>query len=89
MTKLISTIDWLLIRVQVACLNEELLELKKLKMDVLVLAEERVLVVGVLQLLVLNAHIPDCSFHLLLDILNILRSIDKGLSCGHDFVKLV
>ena len=89
MTKLISTIYWLLIRVQVACLNEELLELKKLKMDVLVLAEERVLVVGVLQLLVLNAHIPDGSFHLLLDILNILRSIDKGLSCGHDFVKLV
>jgi len=55
--------------------------------DVLVLLQEGVLVVGLPQFLILRAHTPDCSIHLLLHALDLLRSLYQLESSPFNLLK--
>ena len=57
-------------------------------MDILVFFEESVLVVRLLQPVILRAHTPDCSFHLLLHILNLVCRFYQLLSSPFDLYKI-
>ena len=72
MGDLVGNFHWLLIWVKVTCLYEQLLKLHQFEVNVLVLAQKRVLIVGVLELLILDANVPHCSFHLLLNVFHAL-----------------
>ena len=56
-------------------------------MHILIFLEERVLVMGLLQLLILVPHIPYRSFHLLLHVLNFFGSFNQLYGSHFDFLK--
>ena len=76
-----------LIWVQVARLDEQLLQLEQVKVDVFVLLEEAVLIMSFLEALVLVPHIAHCSLHLLLHILDAFRRLNQLLSSLFDLSK--
>lgn len=82
-----SCLENVLVRVQVARLDEQLLQLEQVKMNVLVLLKEAVLIMSLLQALVLVPHIAHCSLHLLLHILDAFRRLNQLLSSLFDLSK--
>lgn len=82
-----SCLKNVLVRVQVARLDEQLLQLEQVKMNVLVLLKEAVLIMSLLQALVLVPHIAHCSLHLLLHILDAFRRLNQLLSSLFDLSK--
>ena len=69
----------LFVRHEIACLDQHFLKLEQVQMDVLVLFQELVLVMGLLHLLVLVSDVPDSSLDLDLHVFDLFGRPDKLL----------
>ena len=78
----------LLVGHEVTCLDQHLLKLEQVQMDVLVLFQELVLVMGLLHLLVLVSHVPDSSLDLDLHVLDLFGRPDQLLCTLLQFSKV-